>query len=468
MKRVRNVAMLVLLVGCARPQAAPVDEQALVLTGATVFAGPDVVPLRDAAVVVRNGTIAWVGPAAQLDAPRSAKVVDLRGMYITPGFIDTHYHLTISSMRYSRTAAGALDSIYDRALAERLLRVALARGITSLRDPGGSPRMSGVTLRDAVAAGRLAGPRIKVAGDILANPRMTAAEIREAVRAQAADRVDYIKVYSGFSPEQVAAAVDEAHKHGVGVIGHLQRTSWTEAARAGIDFITHGGNWHSAYLPAHRREAYDAMGGGMKARITWLEWLDVEGAALDSMLDVMVARNVMVDPTLVAYHTKFWWRDSIYQKHPDANIVPEVRSNWEVLGMHTANWTTAEFDRVQAAWPKQLQLVKRMHDAGVILLAGSDLASPWVIPGTAFHQELELLVSAGLSTADVLRIATRNGARALGILAVTGTIESGKRADLVVLRSDPSADIRATREIAHVMKDGHMIRPDTLLASSPD
>jgi imidazolonepropionase-like amidohydrolase len=171
-----------------------------------------------------------------------------------------------------------------------------------------------------------------------------------------------------------------------------------------------------------------------------------------------------VDPTLVAYHTKFWWRDSIYQRDPDVALVPEVLENWRVLGMHTRDWSAGDFDRAQAAWPRMLALVRRLHQEGVHLTVGSDLASPWVIPGVAFHQELALLESAGISRVEVLRMATRNGAEGLGIGHEVGTVEVGKRADLVVLEGDPAADIANTRRIIYVVLGGSIHRPDQLLA----
>jgi imidazolonepropionase-like amidohydrolase len=117
---------------------------------------------------------------------------------------------------------------------------------------------------------------------------------------------------------------------------------------------------------------------------------------------------------------------------------------------------------MRAAWPRQLALVKRLHDAGVLLTAGSDLASPWVIPGIGFHQELELLESAGLSPTEVLRIATLNGARALGVDGDRGSIAPGQRADLVVLGEDPRRNIRVIRKIRLVIKAGVIHSPAEL------
>ncbi len=417
-------------------------------------------------IIVRSGRIAAVGASPQIPVPSGARVLNLKNHFVTPGFIDMHYHVTTGAMRYRRDPGGVLDSTYDRALGERLLRIALSRGITTIRDPGASPVGAAVALRDAVAGGRVLGPRIFTAGPILSSPRLTEAEIRDAIRSQAAAGVDFIKLYAGITPPQLRIAVEEAHRHGLKVIGHLQRTSWTDAAHAGIDFITHAGNWHEAYIPESRRGAFTALGGGMRARIAWLEWLRLDAPAIDSMVSALAQRGVSVDPTLVAYHTKFWWRDSVYQRDPDSALVPEVLSNWRVLGMPTADWTAGEFDRVQAVWPKQLGLIRRLHQGGVLLTVGSDLASPWVIPGVAFHQELGLLESAGLSRGEVLKMATSNGAQALGIASDVGTVEAGKRADLVVLEADPLATLASTRRIRYVVLGGVAHTPADLLEGS--
>ncbi len=462
--RARLLRRLALLAVIGSLQGAT-HYQPTVLIHATLIDGRGGPALSDATIVIRDGRIQDAGPSSSTTVPFGAKVLDLRDRVVIPGFVDMHYHVTTGAMRYRRTAAGALDSTYDRALAERLLLVALSRGITTIRDPGASPVMAAVALRNDVAAGRVLGPRVFTAGEILSSPRLSEEEIRSSIRGQAAAGADYVKLYAGITPPQLRIAVDEAHRQGLRVIGHLQRTSWTEAAQSGIDFITHGGNWHGSYLPAARREAYQALGGGMRARIAWLEWLQLDSPAVDSMIRAVRRRGVTIDPTLIAYHTKFWWADSIYQHDPDSALVPEVLANWRVLGMPTADWTADEFARAHAAWPKQLALVRRLHQAGVLLTVGSDLASPWVIPGVAFHQELGLLESAGLSRPEVLTMATRNGAEALGILDEVGTIAPGKRADLVILEANPLDNLRNTRRIQYVVLGGKIHRPQDLLGS---
>jgi imidazolonepropionase-like amidohydrolase len=457
---VSSVALL--LAACAPKEPAP---EVLALTNARLLDGNGGPVLDGVTLVIENGLITLVGPTAAVTLPAGARHMDMTGRVIMPGLVDMHYHVTTAAMRYRRDAAGRLDSTYDRGLAERLLRVALAHGVTTVRDPGASPLQAAIALREAVDSGRVLGPRMLTAGPIISDPGLSPDQLRREIRTQADAGVDFIKLYSGIGPELLRLAVDEAHARGLRVIGHLQRTSWTEGAQAGIDFLTHAGNWHEAYVAPARRAAYEQLGGSMKARISWLEWLDLDGPAVDSMISALREHRVSVDPTLVAYHTKFWWRDSIYQRDPDVAIVPELLENWQVLGMPTRDWTRAEFDRAQAAWPRMLALVARLQRGAVRLTTGSDLASPWVIPGVALHQELALLVSAGIPPAEVLRMATHNGADALRLLSETGTIEPGKRADLVVLEADPLRDIRNTRRIRYLVLGGRILRPEELLAA---
>jgi imidazolonepropionase-like amidohydrolase len=370
-----------------------------------------------------------------------------------------HAHVT-----FLRNSVSDPDPGYDEAITRQVLRTCLAHGITTVRNPM-APTREGVALREAVASGGVPGPRIYTAGSTINRPQFTTPEeVRKEVRAQAAAGVDFVKVYAGLERELVRAAVQEAHARGVKVIGHLQATTWTEAARDGIDFIAHGAPWAAAYLPESRRAAYGDAGreeGGMKARLRWLEWVDPGGPEIGEMVRELAERGVVVDPTLVAYDTKFRGDDPRYLESPDLAIAPPVMlSGWR-RGTFTSDWTKADYARGHALWPRVLGLVRLYQRSGVRLAAGSDLPNPWVVPGAGFHRELELLVESGIPTPDVLTIATRNGARALGLDA--GTVEPGRRADLVVLEASPLADIRNTRLIRLVVKDGRAWRPADLV-----
>jgi len=434
------------------------DTAALALTHVTVIDGRGGPPRRDVTLVIRRGVIQSIDSAPP---PAGTREIDLRGHFVLPGFIDMHAHAA-----YLRCITPG-EHRWDRQLSVRMMRLLLAAGITTARSPA-TPTALGVRLRDGVASGALLGPRFFVAGEAIFDGSWSAAQVRDEVRAQAAAGVDYIKVYAGLGPDAVGAAVAEAHRWGLPVIGHLQRTTWTEGAERGISFITHGANWSPALLPAPARERYERLAreDGMRARIDWMEALDPRAAVIDTMIAALVRHGVSVDPTLVAYDSKFSGPSPRYTANPALARVPELHDDWKRCGAPTRGWSAADFERARAAWPNLLHLTRRLHEGGVMLTTGSDATNGWVIPGESLHQEFELLVEAGIPPAAVLTMATWNGARALGIEEEAGSVEAGKRADLVILRANPLESIANMRSIRFVVLGGRVYRPEDLIAGA--
>jgi imidazolonepropionase-like amidohydrolase len=448
---------------------------AIVVAGVTVIDGTGAAPRPDSTVVIRDGRIAAVGHAGEVEAPPRAQVVDGRGKFLVPGFVDMHAHVAYLEWKgdFKRRAQG----VFDRATSEKTLKLLLAFGVTTVRNPA-APAEQGVRLREDVAKGRIVGPRIFTAGDAidrttyfdgLTRPVTTADDVRGEIARQAKIGVDYVKLYAHLPPELVAAGIAEAHARGLKVLGHLQETSWTEAALLGIDGLCHGADWSEKELPARKREAYVqdlTRRGPMKARLTWLEAVDPTGPEITAMVEALTRRGVAVDPTLIASATKFRGDDREYTESPELSLAPAwMRASFSRLSA-VRDWNAADFRRGHAAWEKMLALVKLYADRGVLLTVGSDEPNSWIVPGPSLHREMALLVQAGIPRATVLKMATANAAKALGIESEAGTIETGKRADLVLLTADPTADMSNTRRIEWVMKGGRRYDPKRLLSEA--
>jgi imidazolonepropionase-like amidohydrolase len=444
---------------------------AFAITHISLIDGTGTPPQPDTTVVVSDGRIVYVGPSRATRRDVDLPTIDGRGRFLLPGLIDTHAHVTY--LNWATEPGSASTASYDDDISRASLRLLLAFGITTVRNPAG-PTAAAVALRDRVAAGDLLGPSIKTAGEILnraprfdglTRPVASEADIQREVAAQAAAKVDYVKVYGNLPPDLVGSAIRAAHDKGLKIIGHLQATSWTDAARLGIDAIAHGASWAVDELPPERRDAYRQAivdRGAMRARLQWLDDVQPDGREIRIMIGELARRRIPVDPTLIAYATKFDGRASRFVDSPDLRVAPEpMRLSFPTLSF-VRDWSDQDFEHGRRSWSKMQALVRAYQRGGVLLTAGSDEPNSWIVPGPGLHTELELLVEAGLSPIEVLTIATRNGAASLGILNDVGTISVGKRADLIVVDNDPAQDIRHTRAISLVVSHGRRFRPSDL------
>ena len=225
----------------------------------------------------------------------------------------------------------------------------------------------------------------------------------------------------------------------------------------GIDQIAHAASWEPGLLTEDVRSGYQQ---DMFGRVYWLENLDLEGEEVLRMLDALVRHDVVVDPTLIAYHTKFFGNDPRWLENPDHELVPaHLVAGWRA-GNFTRDWTPQQYVAAQDAWPEMLALTRKMFEHGVRLVIGTDSPTAWIVPGASFHDEMTLLRDAGIPEPDVLRMATSGGAHALGLDQEIGFLQPGYRADLVVLNSDPLERIENTRSILMVVQAGRVVEDD--------
>lgn len=459
----------------ATPAAAP-PPPSLALTGVTLIDGTGAPARPRQTILIRGTTIVAIGPQAALALPEDVRRVELVGRFAIPALWDMHVHLA--------------NRPEGEPPAEALLPLFVAHGVLGVRDMGGDlERIQ--RLREAVAAARLRGPRIVASGPFVDGPGgaapyalrvANAAEARAAVRRLASLRADFVKLQAGLAPEAWRAAIEEARAAGLPVAGHVpDSVSAWDVAASGQRTIEHVSpalpSDASLLLACSSREAelrreLLALAAAAAAADAPVEDLRLRERALQDALlgsydSTRAARlfaslagsGVAVVPTLVWSQTLLpRTADDLAADVPLPGIPPALRARWQALRRRDVAQATPETLALNARIAaRSLELVGALHRAGVGLVAGTDSLDAFVLPGQALHQELELLVAAGLPPIAALQAATRDAARLLGLERERGTLEPGRAADLVLLDGDPLADIRATRRIAAVVQGGELL-----------
>lgn len=456
--------LLFLCLGCGEPPLFIDNQGVIALTRATVIDGTGADGIANQTIVISDDRISFIGDADAIEFGENVNVIDLSGKWIVPGFIDMHAH--IDQGRY----------------APKFLAQLVALGITTVRAPSNPV----TELRKRVHSGEIVGPDMYLSGMLINGPSsfygqrgQTEEDYRMIVANDAASGVEFVKVYAGLPPELTRVVIEEAHLQGLQVIGHLGETSWHEAANAGIDAITH--SWYSGLIdeivPIDYREEFadfyippgpNGFDADLFAR--WVEVVDVQGPEVAALADLLAEREIDVDPTLVLGEAMTWGNDvnALERLEPDLAMPGQAEAWRSGPFRYSSSWTDEQFAAAQKAWPLMLEIIRIFHERGVLLTTGTDLLNPWMTPGVTLHREMELLVSSGIPPIEVLSIATINGAVALGIANETGTVEVGKRADLVILNADPIQSISNTRSIESVFLAGTKQEPTTLLQVQPD
>jgi imidazolonepropionase-like amidohydrolase len=415
-------------------------------------------------VLITNGRIAGLGSADTVKVPASAVRVAGDGRYLIPGLWDMHVHFRSDQKNPD------LRLVEENAA---LLDLFLPNGVTGVREMGGDLSDHVLRWRDEIRSGQRTGPRILTAGrKIDREPPAwagslgvkTPAEAREAVRQVKQSGADFIKVYGAVSREVLDALVDEAHKLHLKLTGHQPAgISIQEFVESGMDGIE-----HSQYLAAASREDYERF-ARERDRRRGTDWAMDEGeqraraVALqdeqegERLYKSMAEKQFWVTPTLNVYAQDLDYGVRDFSTDLRRQLIfPAIWNTWDPkLG----------FRRPLEARPRQLMEIQfkrwqaatvAAHKAGVPMLLGTDCGANNIhmFPGYSIHDELEALVKAGLTPADVLRMATINAAHWRGEDGSEGSIGRGKVADLVILRSNPLEAIRHTREIESVITAG--------------
>ena len=469
MKRKRSAALLSFAVGalfcllaaCKKPRSS-----VLAISHVTVIDMTGAPSAPDQTVLIDKEKIIALGPSNSISIPYGAKVLDARGRFLIPGLSDMHVHLT-----------GAGEPNGSRKF---LLPLLVANGITTVRDMGGSVELL-KGLREEIATGKLLGPQIFFTGPYLdGNPPAyqpsftvkTADEARNAVDLLASERVGFIKTQSRLDRDAYFAIAEESKKKGIRFVGHVpDRVSALEASDAGQASIEHltGVLLACSTKESQLREEQFASGrpgetseNALARSRAWqrnlLDSYSAEKAG--ALFQTFVRNNTWQVPTFpILAHFGFMTPRTDLSQDPRMKYVPRnERALWsQGIKERLESRSETDFALREEIIKRYLTIVGEMRKAGVRFMAGTDTAAPNVLPGFSLHEDLALLVQAGLTPMEALQAATRNPAEFLGHLDSQGTIAAGKTADLVLLDANPLDDIHNTERIHAVVVRGKLL-----------
>ncbi|MBV8687375.1 MAG: amidohydrolase family protein [Alphaproteobacteria bacterium] len=404
-------------------------------------------PKAHVSVLVRGGRIAAIGAAGKLKAPAGVTVLDGRGKTLLPGFVMVHEHF------FYPTPQGGQYNEYPYSFS----RLYLAGGTTTLRTAGSMAPYGDINTARAVARGEQPGPDIDATGPYLEGPVLLAAKMaRLADATDAARTVDFwaaagatsFKAYNYLSREQLKAAIDAAHRHGMKLTGHLCSITYAEAAGLGIDNLEHGFAVATDFVKSKQPDKCPSSGETLAS----LSALDPEGPEIGALMRTLIDCKVALTSTLTVFETFSAGRPQAPEA-ARALLTPPLRAAYE------RTWAAVQGIEVGKAYaaffPRAMRMEKRFVEMGGTLLAGTDPTGyGGVVPGWAGRRQVQLLVEGGFTFPQALRIATLNGARYLGREREVGSVEVGKRADLILVEGDPTRDPRALDSMPFVFKAG--------------
>ncbi|MGH7468457.1 MAG: amidohydrolase family protein [Longimicrobiales bacterium] len=435
-------------------QYVAIDTSVMALTHVRVIDGTGAAAREDQILIIRDGVIAALGGAASTQVPAGARVLDLTGKSVMPGLVMVHEHL------YYPTGPGVYGN-----LAESFTRLYLAGGVTSMRTGGNTNGYGELAIKYAIEAGQKPGPWIDATAPYLQGPGLgigqmyalkDAADARRMVNFWADAGATSFKAYMHITRAALGAAIEEAHKRGLKVTGHLCSVTYREAAALGIDNLEHGFLAATDFVTNKQPDVCPGQGQGQST----VNAIDPNSETVRSLIAELVKRNVALTSTLTIFETFVPGRPL----PPGLDVlVPQLREQFEQNHARTARNTQSQYATL---FPKGMALELAFARAGGLLVAGTDpTGGGGVIPGYSNQRAVELLVEAGFTPLEAIRIGTLNGATYLRRADRVGSLAIGKQADLVVLNGNPAARIADVRNIELVFKQGVAYDPAKLIAS---
>ena len=403
-------------------QLSPQSKQPLALVGATLIDVTGKPSITNSAVLIQGDRIIAAGPRSQIKFPDGTKTIDVSGKFLLPGLWDMHSHFY--QVEFGPTY--------------------LAAGITTARDVGNDIEF-GTALRDAAKYGRGLGPRMLLAGYIDGKNEFhsfdvqvdTPEEARAAVQRYKNAGYEQIKIRDNVKLETLKVITAEAHRLGMTVTGHVPKgMNALQAVEAGMDQINHMNYVETGFFPNRNRNNPPVS-------------INLDDAKSKYALKFFQDQGTVIDPTIAVLELLLRPMNMpIESFEPGATKVPPEL----VVQINKKGESADEAEGLRLVLDVLLKIIGGLHRAGVPIVAGTDVG----VPGHTLHRELELYVKAGLTPLEAIQAATLTPARVMKLENEVGTIEAGKRADIIILDANPLDNISNIRKVKFVVTQGRL------------
>ncbi len=433
-----------------------VSSPVVALEHATVIDGTGAPAKRDQTIVFSDSRITALGPSGSVEVPANAKRLDLTGYTALPGLVDMHGHLFYISNFFHPIdlLAHVMPFSYPR--------LYLASGVTTIRTAGTFEPYADLDIKKAIDAGTLIGPKVHVTGPYLTGEGYPLVQLyaltgpedaRRMVEYWAREGATSFKLYTDVTRAVAKAAIDEAHRWGLTITGHLGSIGFREAAELGMDNVEHG-LWVDSEFASDKQPDVDPPEDDASAAD-----MDVNGEAIQSMIKTLVDHHVAVTSTIAVWEQ--------FALHPAAServlgalseSDRKISADNRLIDLKKMTDGTPRekehFERLVRMLQKEGEFERAFVRAGGLLLAGADAVIDEFIAGFGDQREVEMLVEAGFTPEQAIQIASLNGAQFLKESKRIGSLAAGKQADILIVKGDVSKDIRDIENVEIVFKDG--------------
>lgn len=429
------------------------QQPALVIRGGTLIDGTGKAAVPNTVIVIEKNKIVAVGRQEDVTYPQNASVIDASGKFILPGLIDLHVHWR-----------------------DWMPEMFLARGITSVVDLSSTEWV--LVQKKVLAEGLMRGPRLfaatlSIGGRLLWDtpsyvPADTVEQARRETQAFGPGREKYnlTKVYTELTPDELRVIVEEAHKAGRNVIGHLGSLDVRQAAEAGIDAVAHASGVALATITdpvkADELRSFVKLGIGVDYPLYMVYHAFMDPQKIDELIPLLIRKKVRIEVDLAniarwATPRREGWlaEDARFLQNPNVRYIPFVIRDKALYTKPLERLTSEQREQLKQGYANLQSFLRKFVQAGGTMLAGSDEAS-FILPGISFQRELQLMVDAGLTPMQAIQAATKNNAEFLQENEL-GTIQPGKLADLIIVKANPLVDIENIQKLEVVIKDGEVM-----------